>query len=228
MKREDISIGLRVVPHSKSVSGYGDLDSSHCWQIVKGSESPYLYVIRIDHDVIVLDAIFDSWTGDYFLPEDFDPYIESKEKNKESGNVKMKKSELNSSMLFKMRDGKLYVLLPDHEEDLVFYDVDDINAGYSEGTVILYDLYDNLGHCDNDDYHIISIKQYDSCVEVLSKVLCNQEPKTWDWVEEVEKEESKVETTVQNITINVTIDSKMDINDFINELSSKLKNVSNY
>jgi len=48
-------------------------------------------------------------------------------------------------------------------------------------------------------------------VEVLSQVLCNREPKEWDWVEEIEKEdleeESKVENTVQNITINITIHS---------------------
>jgi len=92
-----------------------------------------------------------------------------------------------------------------------FYDVDDINAGYTEGTVFLYDLYENLGHCDNDDYDIVAIKQYESCVEVLSKVLCNREPKEWDWVEEVEKEEPKVEEpqipVINNITINLTLDS---------------------
>ena len=69
-------------------------------------------------------------------------------------------------------------------------------------------------------------------MEVLSQVLCNREPKEWDWVEEIEKEdveeESKVENTVQNITINITIDSKMDINDLMRELSSKIKNISNY
>ena len=51
-------------------------------------------------------------------------------------------------------------------------------------------------------------------------------------LEEVKKEDveekSKVENTVQNITINITIDSKMDINDFMKELSSKMKNISNY
>jgi len=144
----------------------------------------------------------------------------------------MKKSELNSSMLFKMRDEKIYALLPDHENDLVFYDVEDINAGYTEGTVFFNDICDDLEHCDDSNYDIMAIKQYESCVEVLSQVLCNREPKEWDWVEEIEKEdveeESKVENTVQNITINITIDSKMDINDFVRELSSKIKNISNY
>jgi len=68
-------------------------------------------------------------------------------------------------------------------------------------------------------------------VEVLSQVLCDREPKEWDWVEEVKKdveEESKVENTVQNITINITVDSKMDIDDFMKKLSSKMKNISNY
>jgi len=44
----------------------------------------------------------------------------------------------------------------------------------------------------------------------------------------VEKVVPKIKNTVQNITINITIDSKMDINDLMRELSSKIKNISNY
>ena len=50
-------------------------------------------------------------------------------------------------------------------------------------------------------------------MEVLSQVLCDREPKEWDWVEEVEKEEELKESqtpVINNITINLTLDSNID------------------
>ena len=141
MKRENIEIGIKVVPHSKSYCG--DLENSVNWNYAKMINQPYLFVSRIHNDYIVLDTIKGSNNGDFFLPEDFEPYIEETktnlENNNEGRNIKMEKFDLNSSMLFKMRDEKLYALLPDHENDLVFYDVEDINAGYTEGTVFFND-----------------------------------------------------------------------------------------
>jgi len=190
----------------------------------KNKNQPYLFVSRIQSDKIILNDDIDDEFGDFFLPEDFEPYIE------ESESVKMKKSDLNSSMLFKMRDEKLYALLPDHENDLVFYDVEDINAGYTEGTVFFNDTCNDLEHCNDSNYDIIAIRQYASYVEVLSQVLCDREPKEWDWVEETEKEdlkeESKVENTVQNITINITIDSKMDINNLMCQIENGIRNLN--
>ena len=116
MKREDIRLGMMVIPHSKSYCG--DLSSSVNWEHAKKIKQPYLFVSIIHPNYIVLDSIEGPNGGDYFLPEDFEPYIE--ENNNESRKVKIKKSQLNSSMLFKMRDEKLYILLPDHENDLVF------------------------------------------------------------------------------------------------------------
>jgi len=115
MKYKNCKIGQKVVPHSKSVFDYGDLENSHHWGQAKSINQPYLFITKIKEEIIVLSV--DKSDGDYFLPEDFEPYIEI---NNESRNIKMKKSDLHSSMLFKMRDNKLYVLLPDHEEDLVF------------------------------------------------------------------------------------------------------------
>jgi len=64
---------------------------------------------------------------------------------------------------------------------------------------------------EGDDYDIVAIKQRNSCVRVIADVLEGEEPKEWDWVEDVEKveEETKteVENIIQNITINITIDS---------------------
>jgi len=232
MKRENIEIGIKVVPHSKSYCG--DLENSVNWNYAKMINQPYLFVSRIHNDYIVLDTIKGSNNGDFFLPEDFEPYIEETktnlENNNEGRNIKMEKFDLNSSMLFKMRDEKLYALLPDHENDLVFYDVEDINAGYTEGTVFFNDTCNDLEHCDDSNYDIIAIKQYKSYVEVLSQVLCNREPKEWDWVKEIEKEdleeESKVENTVQNITINITIDSKMDINNLMCQIENGIRNLN--
>ena len=128
----------------------------------------------------------------------------------------MKKSDLNSSMLFKMRDGDLCALLSDSEGNMIFNNQEDIKQGYSDYFITLDDFDEELSS-EGDDYDIVAIKQLNTCVKVVYYILEGEEPKEWDWVEEVEKdvEESKVENTVQNITINITIDSKMDINDLM-------------
>ena len=209
MKREDIEIFQKVVPHSKSMCG--SLDNSYVWKMAKEINQPYLFVYKIDHEKIVLKYNEDDF-GDFFLPEDFELYIESntnQNNNNESRNIKMKKSELNSSMLFKMRNDVLYALLPDIEGDLIFYDKIDIAEGYSGDGILLDDYSDNLFQDESDDYDIVAIKQRNGCARVISDVLNSNEPEEWDWVEEVAKQvkEEIVENTVQNITINITIDS---------------------
>jgi len=235
MKREDIVVFQKVVPHSKSICG--SLDNSYVWQMAKEINQPYLFVYKIDHEKIVLKYNEDDF-GDYFLPEDFDLYIESntnRENNNESRNAKMKKSDLNSSMLFKMRNGNLCVLL-ETINDMVFYKRQEIIDGSYSGQISLNDYDDNIliigDQYESDlEYEIVAIKQCQSCTEALRLVVISTEPEEWDWVEEIEKsveEEPKVENAIQNITINITIDSKMDINDLMRELSSKIKNISNY
>jgi len=203
MKREDIKLGMMVTPHSKSYCG--NLESSVNWHYAKKKNQPYLFVSRIDTNCIVLDFIKDSNSGDYFLPEDFEPYIE------ESGNTKMKKSELNSSMLFKMRDGDLCALLDDIENGKMFCNKEDIQQGYSSYCISINDYDEDLSP-EDEAYDIVAIKQLNTCVKVIADVLSDTEPEEWDWVEKGEKvdkdvEEPKVENTVQNITINITIDS---------------------
>jgi len=220
MKREFINVGMKVVPHSKA---YGGLDNSSIWQSAKSKNQPYLFVSRIQSDKIILNDDIDDEFGDFFLPEDFEPYIE------ESESVKMKKSQLNSSMLFKMRDGDLCALLSDSEDNMIFNNKEDIKQGYSSYFITLND-YDEELSSEGDDYDIVAIKQYDSCMRVVHCILEGEEPEEWNWVEEVEKdvEEPKIKNTVQNITINITVDPNMNINDFMKELSSKWKNISNY
>ena len=219
MKREFITIGMRVVPHSKSYCG--NLESSINWQHAIRINQPYLFVSRIYPYYIVLDSIEGSNNGDYFLPEDFEPYIEEKlnqENNNESRNVKMKKSELNSSMVFKMRDGDLCALLDDIENGKMFCNKEDIQQGYSSYCISIND-YDEELSSEGDDYDIVAIKQRNSCVRVITDVLDENEPKEWDWVEvKKEVEDPKVENTVQNITINITIDSNSNLEDIISEI----------
>ena len=237
MKREDIKIGLKVVPHSKTTINYGGLNWSTNWNRAKEINQPYLFVSGIQTDRIILsNENRKNDVGDYFLPEDFEPYIEeklNKQNNNESGNTKMKKSELNSSMLFKMRDGDLCVLLSDIKGNNIFCNQNDLKQGYSDYFITLDDFDEELSS-EGDGYDIVAIKQRNSCVRVIADVLEGEEPKEWDWVEEVEKNvdvevdksdnESKNEkNVVNNITINITIDSDGDPVNFLKQLNDALR-----
>lgn len=72
MKLEDVKIGMKVVPHSKSINS--SLEISLHWRNAK--KQGYLYVTRIDEDIIILNANKEGSTGDYFCASDFEPYIE--------------------------------------------------------------------------------------------------------------------------------------------------------
>ena len=226
MKREFISVGMKVIPHSKSVCGYGDLNSSINWQHAIRINQPYLFVSSIYHAYIVLDSIEGSNGGDYFLPEDFEPYIEeNKENNNESRNIKLKKSQLNSSMLFKMRDGDLCALLDD-VEGKVFCNKEDIEQGYSSYCVSIND-YDEELSSEGDDYDIVAIKQLDSCVRVVCDVLDENEPEEWDWVEDKkvdnDKSDNDSKNVINNITINITVDANDDPAYLLKQLNDALR-----
>jgi hypothetical protein len=141
----------------------------------------------------------------------------------------MNKSDLNSSMLFKMRGYGLCVLLNKKiEGTYVFCDKETIlkdGKGCLSGlnsydeTIFFKNIYD-------EEFDIIAIKQYNSCSEVLYMVLNNKEPEEWDWVEEIkeiniEKTENST-PTVYNMTFNFTIDPKTNIDDLVKELKDKM------
>jgi len=94
VKREFIGVGMKVIPHSKS---YGGLKNSSIWQSAKNKNQPYLFVSRIQSDKIILNDDIDDEFGDFFLPEDFEPYIEERE------SVKM--SNYNKGDLVRVVDG---------------------------------------------------------------------------------------------------------------------------
>lgn len=83
MKIEDVKIGIKVVPHSKSI----DDDQSSAWNRIKRNGQPFLYVVglpkRARHPDILL--LWDtpggsrSGSGDSFLASDVEPYAEPEE-----------------------------------------------------------------------------------------------------------------------------------------------------
>ena len=119
----------------------------------------------------------------------------------------MKKSELNSSMVFKMRDGDLRALLDDMESNKVFYNKEDIQQGYSDYGISINDYDEDLSP-EDEAYDIIAIKQLNTCVRVIADVLADNEPEEWDWMEDVEKPKEEEKFSVGSLTINITIDPK--------------------
>lgn len=120
MKFEDVKIGMKVVPHSKTVAGYNDLQNSCEWKrsIKKGQQ--FLYVARMDMGRIILSETDDTIEGDYFLASDFEPYIEKKQKSKtEKQNIELIFNGTTTIALLKGDDGKYYKGIAKlHHEDI--------------------------------------------------------------------------------------------------------------
>jgi len=71
MKEKDVVVGMKVVPHSKSV--VGNLSTSNVWNYWGGKEQGYLYVNGKDREGWFL-SVNKELNGDYFLASDFEPY----------------------------------------------------------------------------------------------------------------------------------------------------------
>ena len=202
MKREFIGVGMKVIPHSKS---YGGLKNSSIWQSAKNKNQPYLFVSRIQSDKIILNDDIDDEFGDFFLPEDFEPYIEERE------SVKM--SNYNKGDLVRVVDGS-YSLTIENGDFRHSYGVELTGRDFE---ILHTEL--KLPSTDKDQFNTMILKAKD-----IGQIVYTQER----MVKPVEKVVPEVENVIQNITINITIDSKTDINDFVKELSSKMKNLGNY
>ena len=140
----------------------------------------------------------------------------------------MNKSELNTSMLFKLRDDGLCVLLDRKDDNLqVFYNKERIINGHKGGISSLnYDYNSELqfNGTYTHGFDIVAIKQYDSCSQAIHMVLNDQEPEEWNWVEKVEKEiEEEIPTSiVYNMTFNITVDPKVDTKESLQKLSEHI------
>lgn len=74
MKAEDVKLGMRVVPHSKSTGLARGLERSQEWLTANARNQPFLWVVAIREDHIGLCVINRSDSYDRFLAEDFDPF----------------------------------------------------------------------------------------------------------------------------------------------------------
>lgn len=78
LKKENVKIGMKVVPHSKTV--WSELEESNSWKLALVRKQNYLYVIAWDNDeqcFVLSENLIDEEGGDFFNPEDFEPYEEN-------------------------------------------------------------------------------------------------------------------------------------------------------
>ena len=75
MKNEDVSIGMKVVPTQKTGNWPGIAHSIE-WKKCREKNQPFMYVTGFDKEdgwILSHEEILDR--GDYFLAEDFYPYV---------------------------------------------------------------------------------------------------------------------------------------------------------
>lgn len=84
MKAEDVNLGMKVVPHSKSI-GFRMLDQSKNWKRAKDRNQSFLWVVDINtrEGCFGLCDINRSESYDRFLAEDFEPYVDENRKKLE-------------------------------------------------------------------------------------------------------------------------------------------------
>lgn len=81
MKSKDVKIGMKVVPHQKTVKGWGGLEHSYIWKYASESDEPYLLVTEYNSNekcfVLGNEEDMINRDGDYFNACDFEPYEEN-------------------------------------------------------------------------------------------------------------------------------------------------------
>jgi hypothetical protein len=84
MERKDVKVGMKVVPHAKTIEGWGIFSGSSAWQEAQEKNQPFLYVNDYDFDeddsdVVKQSFVLDScegYGGDFYNAEDFELYID--------------------------------------------------------------------------------------------------------------------------------------------------------
>lgn len=78
MRKQDIKIGMKVVPFRKTAEGWSyPLDESHCWNDAKAMGFLYVVAWEAEENCWVLSGRLESKSGDFFHSRDFRPYVES-------------------------------------------------------------------------------------------------------------------------------------------------------
>lgn len=75
MKIEDIKVGMKVVPHSKT-AGSGSLSTSPVWRHCREKHQPYMIALEIREDGRITCDEYESDYGDFFDVSDLTPYEE--------------------------------------------------------------------------------------------------------------------------------------------------------
>lgn len=86
MKNEDVKAGMKVVPHSKTVEGWGSLNECVPWKQAAERKQPYLFVHGFENHVNTGTGLTQAWalgaeidrngSGYFFNASDFEPYQE--------------------------------------------------------------------------------------------------------------------------------------------------------
>lgn len=79
MKKCDIEFGMKVIPYQKTAKGWEGLENSSMWKDAIRMKQPYLYLNNFEkgENAYILGICMDDGNdGDYFNPEDFEPYQE--------------------------------------------------------------------------------------------------------------------------------------------------------
>lgn len=85
MKNEDVKIGMKVVPHDKTATGWGNLSSSGHWKAAQEKGQPFLFVSSqctnaFDKAPVWVLGKTQDIDGDLFNASDFEPYVKPRRK----------------------------------------------------------------------------------------------------------------------------------------------------
>lgn len=94
MKSSDVKLGMKVVPHAKTTNLNEGLENSEMWKRAQMDNQPYLFVIEwhsghrtrrsstnardheYDYEFTLSNRRDTELRGDFFNPEDFEPYVD--------------------------------------------------------------------------------------------------------------------------------------------------------
>ena len=175
MKSEYIGKRVKII----NINGFSEYINREDYinkegKIVKDYGNGYRFIVKFDNEKI---NEIDQRNGQLCFKVEHIEFIGDEKK--------MKKSDINQSMLFKLRDGRLCTLLHSNMwSGLRLFDKKCLNSNTGGAIVALNSLTEDLLHFykDINIYDIISIKQFAHQVQVLNIIQNENEPEKWDWI----------------------------------------------